>query len=102
MQYDDRNAGEVERWQALYRRMRNIAAGYSNMADENGTTRRLDGEFKVCEEEARVIGTMDDFPTRDKRGDREQFQEAFDALGYQWSESNQDKAYLGWTLARRK
>ncbi len=30
---------------------------------------------------------------------RAAFQAAFDKLGYQWSESNQEKAFLGWQLA---
>jgi hypothetical protein len=41
-------------WRALYRRMRNVAAGYSNQCYENGTTRRLDREFEAIENEARV------------------------------------------------
>lgn len=34
------------------------------------------------------------------QGEREAFQAEFDKLGYQWSESNQEKAFLGWKLAR--
>lgn len=42
---------ERERWKALYRSMRNVAAGYSNIADESGTARRLHKEFDQCEAE---------------------------------------------------
>lgn len=31
----------------------------------------------------------------------ELFNKVFDALGYQWSDSNRDKAFLGWELARK-
>ena len=40
-------------WQALYRRMRDVAAGYSNLADETASSRRLDKEFEAIEQEAR-------------------------------------------------
>jgi len=43
----------VPDWRALYVRMRNIAAGYSQHADENGSTRRLDREFEQVEKDAR-------------------------------------------------
>ncbi len=42
---------ELERWIGFYRRMRDIAAGYSNQCDENGTTRRLDREMTELEKE---------------------------------------------------
>jgi hypothetical protein len=47
---DDAKA-ELERWIGFYRRMRNIAAGFSNQCDENGTTRRLDREMSELEKE---------------------------------------------------
>jgi hypothetical protein len=47
--------GKLENWKALYQRMRNVAAGYSNLADENGTSRRLDREFAELEAEAKNL-----------------------------------------------
>ena len=47
--------GKLENWKALYRRMRDVAAGYSNLADENGTSRRLDREFAALEDEAETF-----------------------------------------------
>lgn len=44
--------GKLENWKALYRRMRDVAAGYSNLADESGTSRRLDREFAAIEADA--------------------------------------------------
>ena len=32
--------------------------------------------------------------------ERDEFQIEFNKLGYQWSESNQEKAFLGWRLAK--
>jgi hypothetical protein len=56
---------EAQRWKELYRKMRNIAAGYSQQVEnENGTTRRLDAEFKECEIRAEIIGTEHDLPQR--------------------------------------
>lgn len=49
-------------WQALYRRMRNVAAGYSNHCDENGSTRKLEKEFEAIESEARAAPQQ---PTQD-------------------------------------
>lgn len=44
---------KADKFEDLYRRMRNCAAGYSNQCDENGTTRKLDKEFLQIESEAR-------------------------------------------------
>lgn len=66
MQHDDGHAPpltEAQRWKALYRQMRNIAAGYSNMISD-ANTRRLDKEFNECEIKAEIIGTEHDLPTR--------------------------------------
>ncbi len=57
----------IAKWKALYIKMRNVAAGYSNMADENASTRSLDREFNVCQniyEQLIIIDTQDDYPTR--------------------------------------
>jgi hypothetical protein len=57
----------IAQWKALYIKMRNVAAGYSNLADENGTSRRLDREFNECQatyERLIIIDTQDDYPTR--------------------------------------
>jgi hypothetical protein len=40
-------------WEQLYRRMRNVAAGYSNHCEESGSTRKLDREFRQIEADAR-------------------------------------------------
>jgi len=48
---------EVEHWKALYKRMKDVAAAYSNQCDENGTTRRLDREYEAVDHEARELDT---------------------------------------------
>lgn len=40
-------------------------------------------------------------PDPEPADERAAFQTEFDKLGYQWSESNQAKAFLGWQMARR-
>lgn len=52
----------IARWRALYKKMRDVAAGYSNMADENGTTRRLDHEFNVAQAEFHRLNILDGKP----------------------------------------
>ena len=42
-------------WESLYRRMRNVAAGYSNFCEESGSTRRLEKEFTAIEADARAL-----------------------------------------------
>lgn len=42
-------------WEGLYRRMRNVAAGYSNFCEECGRTRRLEREFEQIDDDARSI-----------------------------------------------
>jgi len=42
-------------WESLYRRMRNVAAGYSNYCEESGSTRKLEREFDQIEDDARAI-----------------------------------------------
>jgi hypothetical protein len=54
--------GKLENWKALYRRMRDVAAGYSNQCDESGTSRRLDREFAAIEADATNLASE---PKRD-------------------------------------
>ena len=42
-------------WETLYRRMRNVAAGYSNCCEETGTTRRLDREYEQIDNDAAAL-----------------------------------------------
>ncbi len=42
---------EVERWVGFYRRMRNVAAGYSNLVGDDCSTKHLDREFEAVEKE---------------------------------------------------
>lgn len=49
------NPQERADWQQLYRRMRNVAAGYSNFCEESGSTRRLEKEFEQIDSDARAI-----------------------------------------------
>jgi hypothetical protein len=42
-------------WESLYRRMRNVAAGYSNFCEESGSTRKLEREFEQIDDDARAI-----------------------------------------------
>lgn len=42
-------------WELLYRRMRNVAAGYSNFCEETGSTRRLEREYEQIENDARAL-----------------------------------------------
>jgi hypothetical protein len=54
---------EIEQWKSLFLRMRNVAAGYFNLAEENaGTMRRLDKEFSALENEARDLSKVDATP----------------------------------------
>ncbi len=53
----------IARWRALYKKMRNIAAAYSNMVDEgSGTTKRLDREFNEAQEEFHTLNLIDGKP----------------------------------------
>jgi len=42
-------------WESVYRRMRNVAAGYSNYCEESGSTRKLEREFEQIDDDARSI-----------------------------------------------
>ena len=39
-----------ERYKKAFQKMRNVAAGYSNLCDDSGSTRRLEREFTEAEE----------------------------------------------------
>ncbi len=52
----------IDRWRALYKKMRDVAAGYSNLADETGTTRRLDKEFNEAQAEFHRLNLIDGKP----------------------------------------
>lgn len=45
-------------YKELYRRMKNVAAGYSNFCEESGSTRRLEKEYEAIEQEARLAAPM--------------------------------------------
>lgn len=47
---------ERERYKKVFHKMRNVAAGYSNHCEDNGSTRRLEREFTEAEEMFRSIG----------------------------------------------
>lgn len=49
-----RDEAQPDPWRALYLRMKNVAAGYSNYCDETGSTRRLEREFEAIDNEARA------------------------------------------------
>lgn len=68
MQHDGRNqpqvATEAARWKELYRQMRNIAAGYSNLMADDANSKTLDRQFNECEIRAEIIGTEHDYASR--------------------------------------
>lgn len=49
-------AAERELYKKAFWKMRNVAASYSNLCDESGTTRRLEREFTEAEEMFRSLG----------------------------------------------
>ncbi len=52
----------IVRWRALYKKMRDVAAGYSNLIDENGTSKRLDREFNEAQAEFHRLNELDGKP----------------------------------------
>ncbi len=46
---------ERERHKKAFQKMRNVAAGYSNHCEDNGSTRRLEREFTEAEEMFRAL-----------------------------------------------
>lgn len=49
----------AEGWEALFIRMKNVAAGYSQHADENGSTRKLDREYGDLVEQANELRLLE-------------------------------------------
>ena len=55
MNWHNTSAAPVSDWEGLYRRMRNVAAGYSNYCEESGSTRKLEKEFEQIDSDARAL-----------------------------------------------